>query len=236
MAHAMLVGAGVGAVSSMARGDSPFKGALIGGALGGAGSALSGGLSAAGGLGEAVGTSAVSMGPGADALLAEQLTQSTVNNALMSPADFAALPLDTTSAALPSMAINPVEMGGMQANFAEYAKPMTKGFDITSSPLNDFAKTGIEFLDKNTEDMGLESVVASEGLDAYKDSMEPQEIAPILPLDVKQSSIVPEPPGFLNVLGPNEAETVAGISDPSLLNNQLYEDIDERLIRQKYFT
>ena len=229
----MLVGAGVGAVSSMAMGKSPLKGALMGGALGGAGSALSGGLTAAGGLGEAVGTVGLEAGGSAAAgdLIGAQLTQATVPSSLMSPEAFSALPMEAAGNVLPSMVTNPVGQGGMAANFATYDNPMSTGFDMFNSPLNDYAKQGYDYIDKGLEDAGMKPLLASKALD----SAIPEDQQPIMPTilpETKQAQMIPQTEGLLNVLGPNEADTLGGNSDPSLLNNAMYADMNDRKLRQ----
>ena len=226
----MLVGAGVGAVSSMAMGKSPFKGALTGAALGGAGSAISGGMTAAGGLGEAVGTVGVDAAGGAASdLLSAQLTQATVPSSLMSPEAFSALPLEATGNVLPSM-FNPVGQGGMGMNFATYDNPMSTGFDMFNSPLNDYAKQGYDYFDDKTEGMGIGNIVADQAVDSLTE--EPEQIRPIVQPEVKQAQIIPQSPGLLNVLGPNEADSLGGNTNPSLLNNALYANIEDEKLRQ----
>ena len=230
MAHAMLVGAGVGAVSSMAMGKSPFKGALTGAALGGAGSAISGGMTAAGGLGEAVGTVGVDAAGGAASdLLSAQLTQATVPSSLMSPEAFSALPTEATGNVFPSM-FNPVGQGGMGMNFATYDNPMSTGFDMFNSPLNDYAKQGYDYFDDKTEGMGIGNIVADQAVDSLTE--EPEQIRPIVQPEVKQAQIIPQSPGLLNVLGPNEADSLGGNTNPSLLNNALYANIEDEKLRQ----
>ena len=226
----MLVGAGVGAVSSMAMGKSPFKGALTGAALGGAGSAISGGMTAAGGLGEAVGAVGVDAAGGAASdLLSAQLTQATVPSSLMSPEAFSALPLEATGNVLPSM-FNPVGQGGMGMNFATYDNPMSTGFDMFNSPLNDYAKQGYDYFDDKTEGMGIGNIVADQAVDSLTE--EPEQIRPIVQPEVKQAQIIPQSPGLLNVLGPNEADSLGGNTNPSLLNNALYANIEDEKLRQ----
>ena len=227
----MLVGAGVGAVSSMAMGKSPLKGALTGAALGGAGSALSGGLTAAGGLGEAVGTVGLEAGGSAAAgdLVGAQLTQATVPSSLMSPEAFSALPMEATGNVLPSM-FNPVGQGGMGMNFATYDNPMSTGFDMFNSPLNDYAKQGYDYFDDKTEGMGIGNIVADQAVDTLT---QPEDsIVPKVATQTKQAQMIPQSEGLLNVLGPTEADTLGGNTNPSLLNNAMYANMDEIKLRQ----
>ena len=226
----MLVGAGVGAVSSMAMGKSPFKGALTGAALGGAGSAISGGMTAAGGLGEAVGAVGVDAAGGAASdLLSAQLTQATVPSSLMSPEAFSALPLEATGNVLPSM-FNPVGQGGMGMNFATYDNPMSTGFDMFNSPLNDYAKQGYDYFDDKTEGMGIGNIVADQAVDTLT---QPEDIiVPKVTTQTKQAQMIPQSEGLLNVLGPTEADTLGGNTNPSLLNNAMYANMDEIKLRQ----
>lgn len=61
MAEAVLMGAGIGAGTSILTGRDPIKGMMVGGALGGAGSAMAGGAGATAGAGTT--SSAVAQGP-----------------------------------------------------------------------------------------------------------------------------------------------------------------------------
>ena len=147
----------------------------------------------------------------------------------MSPEAFSALPMEATGNVLPSM-FNPVGQGGMGMNFATYNNPMSTGFDMFNSPLNDYAKQGYDYFDDATEGMGIGNIVADQAVDTLT---QPEDsIMPKVATQTKQAQMIPQSEGLLNVLGPTEADTLGGNTNPSLLNNAMYANMDEIKLRQ----
>jgi len=197
MAHATMIGAGTGALVNLLRGENVLQGAVTGGAMGAGGSALGSAFEGMNILGpEMLGAESVSVGAGTDALLADQLTQATVNPALMSPEAFAALPVDPTSAALPKMMTTPTDLGGMGANFMAQANEMAPAFDIRNSRVNDLAKRGTDYFSEMTEGMDLGNVGAELAL---AEMMKPQEQIQVPAPNLAPPSTFQAPAGQLDI-------------------------------------
>ena len=78
--------------------------------------------------------------------------------------------------------------------------------------------------------MGIGNIVADQAVDTLT---QPEDIiVPKVTTQTKQAQMIPQSEGLLNVLGPTEADTLGGNTNPSLLNNAMYANMDEIKLRQ----
>jgi hypothetical protein len=209
----MLLGAGLGAGVNMLRGKDPLQGAMMGGALGGIGS----GLSTMG----AAGASGAASGAGAGYL---QGAPHLVSGATLSN------PFSTGVASEMAMGgkftPNILTGGGNAVSNSGLLSNMMSG----NTPLDKMISTGFEkgmgLLNEHTgltqQDVG--KMALGQGISAL--SPEKQQAINHQVGQIKEANypVAQAPAGNLNVLGPQEAETIGLGTDPELIQKTLYED------------